>query len=317
MPSPILHIGLHKTGTTWFQNRFWPRVENVVYLDRHRVTEWIVEPRAFEFDAGEIRNRLPEPGPGGLVLCEEELSGNIHAGGWRGLATETMARRLHAMCPDARVVVFIRRQPEMIASVYGQYLRMGGTYGPGTYLHPRGFNGNAVPLFSFAHFEYHRLLNCYADLFGRERLYIYPFEAFLQDRHRFIEQFSGDLDLQVDPAALDFDAALPGYSRLTLAAARLFNLFTRERLAFKYYFCHLPGLYDRSRRWLNSLNRISRSGRRPSPEDLLGDAEVRAINRRFAASNRALAVRFDLDLDRYGYPLSGGGDPPEHTWSDQ
>lgn len=70
-----------------------------------------------------------------------------------------MGQRLKTVLPNARIVIFIRNQTEMIASVYKQYVKEGGTHSPRRFLHPElylseyGFHPAHVPSFSFDHFE--------------------------------------------------------------------------------------------------------------------------------------------------------------------
>ena len=41
MPRPIVHIGYHKTATTWFQKHFYPCVRNARFVARERVRDEI------------------------------------------------------------------------------------------------------------------------------------------------------------------------------------------------------------------------------------------------------------------------------------
>ena len=38
-PSDIVHIGYHKTASTWFQKRFYPCVRSHRYVERRRIQE--------------------------------------------------------------------------------------------------------------------------------------------------------------------------------------------------------------------------------------------------------------------------------------
>ena len=48
-PRPIVHIGHHKTGTTWFQKKFYPRVSGYRFIPRElvRMTLLAESPLAF------------------------------------------------------------------------------------------------------------------------------------------------------------------------------------------------------------------------------------------------------------------------------
>jgi hypothetical protein len=110
-----------------------------------------------------------------------------------GFLSKEMAHRIQAVFPDARVVIFVRSQPEMIAACYQQYVRGGGTYPVRRYLWPldhlRGAAAQPykIPRFSFDHFDYERLVAHYIELFGRERVHVFAYEEvqrLLQPRHQ-------------------------------------------------------------------------------------------------------------------------------------
>ena len=46
----IVHIGYHKTGTTWFQERFYPAVRNRRYVPRATARAAFLRPGALHFD---------------------------------------------------------------------------------------------------------------------------------------------------------------------------------------------------------------------------------------------------------------------------
>ena len=85
MPRPLIHVGLHKTGTTWLQ-RHGLTGANVVRRARpQRDGVAPVQPRPGRFDAARAR-LAEEAAPAeerGLRLClaRERLSGNPHVGG--------------------------------------------------------------------------------------------------------------------------------------------------------------------------------------------------------------------------------------------
>ena len=43
----------------------------------------------------------------------------------------------------------------------------------------------APRVFSFAHFDFYRTIRFYSERVGRERLYVYPYEAFRADNAEF------------------------------------------------------------------------------------------------------------------------------------
>jgi len=302
MAPPIFHIGYHKTATTWFQNRFYPAVSNARSVPRDRLRELLILPRALEFDPAASQAELGADDQR-AIFCDEELSGNIHTGGHHGCLTADLARRLHAVDPEGQVVIFLRNQIDMIASVYRQYVRVGGNYGVGRYLRHEGIRPNRAPLFDLGHFDYHRLIACYVDLFGRDRVKVCLFGDFRRDNRSFLASYAHDLDLELDLDAIDYGADLPAYGDWSVRLARVLNAFSREEIPFKYYFAHVPRLHGWGHKVLTRLNNASFFKAASPATEYLGDRTVSEIKARFASSNAALQEELGLDLHDHGYPV--------------
>ncbi|MDJ0719808.1 MAG: hypothetical protein QNJ54_37230 [Prochloraceae cyanobacterium] len=90
MTANIIHIGYHKTATNWFQKILYPNIKNYTYITkRKRVRNAFLAESGFKFDRekamqslakGLVKEDFEKP----LIMCEEELSGNIHSAGLHG-----------------------------------------------------------------------------------------------------------------------------------------------------------------------------------------------------------------------------------------
>ncbi|MGM0676613.1 MAG: hypothetical protein ACQETW_04285 [Pseudomonadota bacterium] len=305
----LIHIGYHKTATNWFQHVLYPRVENGEYLHRKRVRAAFLRNSGLMFDEQAAVSALGAKGNTPFILCEEELSGNIHTGGLFGCFTREIARRLNRALPDSDVVIFVRNQVDMIASVYRQYVKEGGTYPVNRYLHHQryltesGFQPAKAPLFSFDHFDYAALVEFYDELFGQERVHVYPYEAFKKDNHAFMESYLYRFGMDVDLEALPDIRPNPPYGRGVLPLARFLNHFSRRDVLYKRYWLHVPGFYKLRGSTLKRLSKLPVLGGQISSETLLGTKNVAFIRERYAESNRRLAHRIDYPLSDYGYTL--------------
>jgi hypothetical protein len=307
---PIVHVGYHKTATTWFQQAVYPHATSHRYVPRRVVQDALLAPSAFAFDPRAARAAL---GTGPLVLCEENLSGYIHNGGLNGHLSAAMAERIRMVLPDARIVIFVRAQPAMIAACYAQYVQGGGTHRPHRYLFPADhLHGAAADpwkaaRFSFDHFDYDALCRRYRDLFGAEAVHVFPYEELRADREAFLKRFAERLELGLKPARIDRRERNVSYGRGAMTAGRLLNRFTARSAADKRVWLHLPFAYA-GRRWL--LDRVGRlSGGSASPEEVLGAPMIAWIADRYAASNARLAAESGLDLAAHDYPLAASVRP--------
>lgn len=309
MPRHLLHIGYHKSATTWFQQVYYPTVQGARYVDRDRTQRAFLVDSALQWRADNARRTLAVDEGERLILCEEGLSGYLHNGGLFGCLSKDMAHRLKAVFPDADVVVFIRRQADIIAAAYAQYVRGGGTYRVNRYLWPQRYLSHGaesrydkIPRFSFDHFEYLPLLRLYVELFGRERVHVFPYEALHDDAGKFLADFEHRLNLQINHRSLGDERRNVSYRLWLLPLARFLNLFTRRTVLDKHYLVHIPYWYT-TRRWLlERLNRLP-LGEAPSPARLLGPANIQAIHDRYRPTNRALGQELGLPLADHDYPL--------------
>lgn len=309
MPRHIVHIGYHKTATNWFQRVFYPAVTNLRYVHRKKARRAFLADSGLKFNPERAWQALEAERFERLALCEEELSGNIHTGGLYGCFTKEIAQRLHRVLPDSDVVVFVRGQVEMIASVYKQYVKEGGTFSVNRYLYPdrylpaSGFQPAKAPLFSFDHFDYAALVDLYDGLFGQTRVHVFPYEAFARDNRAFLQQYVERLELAVDLDALGRSRPNPPFGRAILPLARGLNHFTYRDVLYKRYLVHLPGMYRVRGVLSERLNRIPWLGRPVAAESLLGAGNSGHIRERYRESNRRLAERTGLPLSDYGYPM--------------
>lgn len=278
MDGPIVHIGYHKTGTTWFQDCFYPAVRNRRYAHRSVARAAFLDAGALHFDSDVARRRLGKDCER-LILCEENLTGGLHNGGLAGNLSKDVAQRIKLTVPDAQIVIFVRDPCAAIASAYLQYVKGGGTYGVRRYLFgrdrfsPVAPERDEAPGFRWEHFDYIRLIDHYDALFGRDRVHLFRYEDFRADPMGFAAAYAARFGLEVDWDAVDAGARNPSLSRPLLWAARFANGFTRRAVADKSCLIHVPGWYGVSRKLLRRASASGRFGRPLGMRDIL-DAET-------------------------------------------
>jgi len=188
----LIHIGYHKTATTWLQQRYFPQHPQIAFIGEHQeLSPLLIAPHGFDFNpkfAQEFfypkiehalqNNLIP-------VISAERLSGNPHSGGYD---SKEIADRLKEVFQNAKILIMIRHQPEAILSNYKQYIKMGGICTLKEYMFPP--QEGRIPLFKLDNLKYHRLANYYAKLFGRENLKIIPYEKFLFQPQAFLEELA-------------------------------------------------------------------------------------------------------------------------------
>ncbi len=192
----LIHIGYHKTGTTWLQRRlFQPDFGYRSLLTHDEVFSLISKPHSLFFNPApahafveqrrqEMKNESAH-GSAVDVISSEILSGNPFYGGRESME---FARRLKATFPDAFVLITIREQFAMMASVYMQYLLRSGRLSPQDF-----FSENPVigyDAFSTEHFHFDRLVAYYHNLFGAKNVLVLTQEQLAAEPLSFMASLS-------------------------------------------------------------------------------------------------------------------------------
>ncbi|SEA76819.1 hypothetical protein SAMN05421743_10825 [Thalassobacillus cyri] len=304
----IVHIGYHKTGTTFLQDVLFPKHPEIHYVDRMTTQKYFLRVGSLFFDADKVKNEIKtlensvDNGKKALVFSDEELSGHIHTGGNGGYLSKEVADRIHQVMPDAKIMINVRNQVKMIDSVYRQYIKKGGTFSVEKYL----FNNNGLPhrqpRFQFAHFEYDRLVEYYINLFGRENVFVYLYEDFKQDK-----SFYNDMLEEMGLSSIDnikkmsSDIKNPSYSEFSLAVAKYFNRFYGEDPINRRCIVHIPYLYKIVKKLLFNYEL---KVRKKSPGSVLDEDTKHYIEDYYRESNRRLMELIAQDVTRYHYPVS-------------
>jgi hypothetical protein len=191
--SVLLHIGYHKTGSTYLQDHFFQPANGFSTATddiRTRIVSDFVFPDNFSFDAGDMRLRYApfveraEAKDLRFVLSHERLSGYPPSGGYDRML---IAQRLEATFPGARVLIIIREQISLIRSLHSQYITDGGDLSLARFLETPEPQLGRMPGFRLEVYEFDRLITYYQQLFGADRVLVLPFEAMFRDLPVFLQ----------------------------------------------------------------------------------------------------------------------------------
>ncbi len=186
----LLHIGYHRTGSTWIQRVFFPFHPSLELAFTHEeVYKNLVRPNSFDFspldavdsffkriEAIQEAGKIP-------VISSEILCGSPFTG---GRESKEIAGRLFEVFPGAKILIVIREQISMITSTYKQFVHGGGTGSLGQFLNPPK-NSFSYPWFSRDHFYYDRLVSHYNSLFGEQNVHVVCFEELRKNEIEFYD----------------------------------------------------------------------------------------------------------------------------------
>jgi hypothetical protein len=307
-PRIVLHIGLPKTGTTSLQlnlfvpHRAWSFVGKPLVhsnAEMKRLLRPIVEFDAerWEREFAGYRRELVAPllaRCGDLLLISEE---EFSTGTARTrVDRETIARRLQQVFPQARVLLTIRNQLDVLPSVYGQLVNMG--------ILPARLSfrswvdtecsreGRKSRLYLF---DYAELITLYRELFSSENLRVLLFEELRRDATLYVEDMCRFIGVDPAPAVATFQE-----NHRRNVNARITQRHARWR-SFTQAVGFIP--WDGILIKAGVRPAFARFLERGKPLDTTLSGEQKEFLARFyAPSNRATADLLGVDLAAYGYP---------------
>lgn len=221
MDNILIHIGLHKTGTTWLQNELFTTNNDVFEpMSMSKISsghstladDFIFDQNnnllnSFDNNTMVINKSLQSILDAKntdkiFVMSHERLSGYPSSSGFDAAA---ISKRIKLFFPNGKILIVIREQASCIFSNYFQYLKEGGTKSLKTYLNTK-YDGR-IPGFSENYFKYHFLIDAYQKLFGAENVLVLPYEMFRTNKSLFLETLGNLLDKSIRLPSETYDNA--------------------------------------------------------------------------------------------------------------
>lgn len=191
----IIHIGLHKTGTSTLQNYFRQN-DAIDYIERREVQKAFVgHKESSSAKTLTIREHRAQADNKKLVISHERLSGYPASGGFD---RELIAKRLKATFPDAKVLIVFREQKAWIKSFYQQYIADGGSESLPDFLSRPQPQIYKNPCFEFDYLDYFKLISFYHSLFGKEQVLALPYELMRNDFKDFAKRLDSFFDVNLE-----------------------------------------------------------------------------------------------------------------------
>lgn len=195
MKSTIVHIGLHKTGTTYLQNQLLPSIPRVKVH------------RGFETH----RSLLSVSEDDCLVISDESISGSL----WGGKYGEDFYRnmdKIKSIYNNPKIIIGIREQSAFLQSIYKQFLHEKGR-DEFSYLYNLDDTGllHLDEMYLMPKLNY--LLNNFEDVF------IYSQESLRDRKNDFIKALISFMEISDD-----FDFSKTGVGRSNVGVESVFQV---------------------------------------------------------------------------------------------
>lgn len=266
----ILHIGLHKTATTYLQRAVFPYWSGVSYYGRN----------AMELpnrSAADLLREAPHLGPGAALRSNESLSGSLKNSYLPGRSWMANFRaqldRLSSLRPagvELGVMVSFRRYDRWARSIYRHYLKYGGVDSPEEFF---GVRPGSVATLAAEDLLLMPRIHAIEEAFG-----VTPFCFFLEELRKSPQQLGREMAAFAGTDVLPHFPAVSMNVGVSAGEARLLTTLNRATV-------------NRGCRRRGSIRRISRRAHRL----------VTAISKRRAklgVADPGAAIRFSRSLRR-------------------
>jgi len=302
---PLVHIGFSKALSSWMQKSlFKPEQGFLNVLDSLCTTISVIDPTPFCFDESLCIRFIEEAlaknnGGNSLVpVCSAEaLIGNPYCGGFNA---KQNADRIKQLFPDARILLIVREQRQLMRSLYKTMVVWGMPHTIKRLLNPR--DTSLAPQFNLDFLRFDLATAYYQQLFGKDNVLVLPYEAFAIAPEAFTHKILQHADCTPTAAfkRLPWDKKVNKNQPLVnLYFQRILNLFLSS--PFNY-----AGILESTEQRVHQRIKRSKKNLFPSfTNDWLEDDFSQTVNNafsgQFAESNARLQQLTGLDLTSYGY----------------
>ncbi len=285
----VFHIGLHKTGTTWFQMVFYPHhkhIHNIVDSSapwKDPIMRGLVKPAESMFDAVAMRKRVEKevadraiPAKDVIMISAERLSGHPASGGAdRFLIT----RRIRDAFPEAKMFCALRNQTDMIDDMYRTMLLEGYSCSIERLLMDESWKTSS-PKGQF--FDYLPLYEAYIKALGKDNCLFMCYERMRVNPEDYLTRLCKFMGVESDlpPADAVRREVNIGLPTVGSSVLRRINAFRRTEYHPDPPFALPDGVYSLMKGLLRRLPQRSR---------VLSDEQVKRIRDMYAKSNSELA----------------------------
>ncbi|MBW8050920.1 MAG: sulfotransferase [Cytophagales bacterium] len=228
----FIHIGYHKTATSYLQELIFPKLSHVNYIqfkNNIEIFSKIFYQDPLSFDINSARSDLEKCMDGTKInlISNENMSGNLRL----KYNNKNIADKLYDLFPRAKIIIAIRNQFDFIISSYKQHISAGGTM---SFKNRIGYNkGKIQPSYvlydhrvNLEMFKFNNLINYYAEKFGKENILILLFEEFCQDKHRYLQKIFNFIGIKPGYDFDDINSVINrSYGANQIFIARILNRF--------------------------------------------------------------------------------------------
>jgi hypothetical protein len=315
----ILHIGYHKTGTTFLQKSVFPNNSEIFYLGRSWISNKLE--RYFfdfsfindsDFDAKIMNDRFSEIVDEIVRLQKIDIAQkkvllisheSLHSGSdYFGLRIQEQADRLKQVFPNAKIIIGVRNQLKMIESNYTNYIHHGGKLSFNNFFNQSKLYNNGLRL----KLRYDHLISLYFNYFKKENVHVMVFEDVFSNNKIKLTELNAFLNIETrvkyNQAGINKKLSKSSINFLRLlnkVLAKDFNAqYTNRLRGHQTFLERLRWYVIKILKNIEDLKIVPFSTKN---NVFLNVAQINKAEAYFEESNRILSEQIQIDLKQFGY----------------
>jgi hypothetical protein len=296
----FIHIGLHKTATSFLQHEVFPKLKGINYVPQQKfytpILRQICLTDPLYFNEKEIKNQLFNYlTTGKNLISSEGLSGSPFL---QYTNRSAILTKLHNMFPEAKIIIGIRAQKDIIISLYKQYVKHGGVKKFNDFITP--YKDVSVPisitydLLDLETFKYSKYLEKIEYYFGKDNMYIYIYENLKKNPEEFLQ---GILEFMKVSAIskINYKPVNASWDDAAISIAVVLNRFIKSHYN-KYGLLPRPRRPIKFRDIVNVLGRLSIKHTR-----IISDNMTKFLKDYYRNDNLYIDKKYNLFLEKDHY----------------
>ena len=271
----FIHIGCHKAGSTFVQEELLQKLKNIKPITFFNKNEYLEKEFLYISQCADIyyENNVEQVISKyykqfeDIFISAEGLSGNGYNVFTGGFLIESIAKRLHNIFPEGKIIIIIRNQKDAIESYFKDDVKYGylGDF-------QSWFNWR-LNTYQLNYFKYFQLIKTYQNIFGTDTTGI--------DKVDFKKSYNktySPLSLKITPIINRFFGSKLTHG-VTFGKDNRLKMYNLWRYRLSNYFNKIP-IYK---------------------NQFIFDDYEKILNDNFHENNKKLSNIIDINLNEYGY----------------
>jgi hypothetical protein len=297
MKKIIIHIGYHKTGTSFLNRKFFPNHPKIHHLGKpyrdHKIAEIferIIGVKEYDFEQCKaLYDKYISPIREGKIvsITDGRIINHIVDGNLKNIPS-----RLLSVTNDASVIIVVRRQYDFLKSLYVQNLSAKNE----KFFFNEWFDHNWEDGMCLKdQINYFDKIQAYIDIFGKENVKVFIYEGLLEDANRFTQDLCDFIGLD----HTDFKEKNINNERVNQRITTLHRFIVMHPL-LRYIVTIIKSIIsDRMRDSIRRL--IFKRFKRYDPE--LSTDRKDIVQKHAKTVNDKLIKKLNMDLHKYHYDI--------------